>query len=171
MSIAKWFCRCALLRTACCSVGALLVPIVAGAQVVRGVVLDEASGRPLPGVVVVLLDSTGKRLAGVLVDDNGRYAIRSTFPGRFAVRAERIGYRADAATPISLSIGQTIELRLTTRPIPVVLGAVRVTGRTACVTGASDGREVSAVWEETRKALYATDLTQQQELFSARVTR
>src|SRR6185295_9595578 len=39
------------------------------------------------------------------------------------------------------------------------------------VTGAADGREVSAVWEETRKALYATDLTQQQELFSARVTR
>ena len=141
------------------------------AQVVRGVVVDEASGRPMPGIVVVLLDSLGNRLSGVLADDDGRYAIRSMTPGRYAVRAERIGYRSDAPTKVTLGGGQTIELRLVTRPIPVVLSSVKVTGRSSCVTGASDGREVSAVWEETRKALYATDLTQRQELFSAKVTR
>ena len=149
----------------------VLSPLPAAAQVVRGMVVDEASGRGLPGVVVVLLDSAGNRLAGVLADDEGRYAIRTTIAGRYAVRAERIGYRADAATPVALGVGQTVELRLVTRPIPVVLGAVRVTGRSPCVTRASDGREVSEVWEETRKALYATDLTQQQELFTARVSR
>lgn len=172
MSIAKWFSRHALLNAAWFSpVMVAASPSAARAQVVRGVVVDESSGRGLPGVVVVLLDSTGRRLAGVLADDDGRYAIRSTVPGRFALRAERIGYRADAPTPLTLAVGQTVELRLVTRPIPVVLGAVRVAGRTPCVTGAADGREVSAVWEETRKALYATDLTQQQELFSARVSR
>jgi hypothetical protein len=57
-----------------------------------------------------------------------------------------------------------------TRPIPVVLGEVRVTAKSACVAGAADGRDVSVVWDETRKALFATDLTQQQELFSARVS-
>jgi hypothetical protein len=139
--------------------------------VVRGVVVDEGSGRGLPGVVVVLLDSTGKRLAGVLADDDGRYAIRTTAPGRYAVRAERIGYRADAPTSIALSAGQTVELKLMTRPVPVVLSEVHVTAKSACVTGAADGRDVSAVWEETRKALFATDLTQLQELFSARVSR
>ena len=172
MSIAKWFCRHPLLRAAGLLAGALVaMPRLAAAQVVRGVVVDEASGRALPGVVVVLLDSAGKRVAGVLVDDEGRYAIRSSLPGRFSVRAERIGYRAQAATPVTLGSGQTVELRLVTRAIPVVLGAVKVTGRTPCVTGASDGREVSEVWEETRKALYTTDLTQQQELFSARLSR
>jgi len=70
-----------------------------------------------------------------------------------------------------LSAGQTVELKLVTRPIPVVLGEVHVTAKSACVTGAADGRDVSAVWDETRKALFATDLTQQQELFSARVSR
>jgi hypothetical protein len=168
---AKWFSRHALLRAVGISAAAVGLSSSAPAQVARGVVVDEASGRGLPGVVVVLLDSTGKRLAGVLADDDGRYAIRTTVTGRFALRAERIGYRADAPTPVTLGVGQTVEHRLVTRPIPVVLSAVRVTGKTPCVTGAADGREVSAVWDETRKALFATDLTQQQELFSARVTR
>jgi hypothetical protein len=171
VSIAKWFSRQALLRLAGVAAAALaLSPVAVAGQVVRGVVVDEASGRPLPGTVVVLLDSARKRVAGVLVDDNGRFAIRTTVPGRYGVRAERIGFRADTATPVTLGVGQTVELRLATRPIPVVLGAVRVVGKSACVTGAADGREVSAVWEETRKALYATDLAERQELFSARVS-
>jgi len=168
---AKLFSRQALLRAASLCAAAAGLSSAAFAQVVRGVVVDEGSGRGLPGVVVVLLDSAGKRLAGVLADDDGRYAIRTTGPGRYAVRAERIGYRADAPTSIALSAGQTVELKLVTRPIPVVLGEVHVTAKSACVTGAADGRDVSAVWDETRKALFATDLTQQQELFSARVSR
>lgn len=171
MDIAKLFCCRALVRTAVICAASLGLSSVAAAQVVRGVVVDEGSGRGLPGVVVVLLDSAGKRLAGVLADDDGRYAIRITLPGRYAVRADRIGYRSDAPTSVALSAGQTVELRLVTRPIPVVLGEVRVTGKSACVAAAADGRDVSAVWEETRKALFATDLTQQQELFSARVSR
>ena len=171
MDTAKLFCRQTLLRAARICTAAAALSSAASAQVVRGVVVDEGSGRGLPGVVVVLLDSTGKRLAGVLAGDDGRYAIRITVPGRYAVRAERIGYRADAPTSVALGAGQTVELKLVTRPIPVVLGEVRVTEKSACVTAAADGRDVSAVWEETRKALFATDLTQQQELFSARVSR
>ena len=171
MPKAKWFSRQTLLLAASICAAAAGSSSAAPAQVVRGLVIDEGSGRGLPGVVVVLLDSAGKRLAGVLAGDDGRYAIRTAVPGRYAVRAERIGYRSDAPTSIALSAGQTVELRLVTRPIPVVLGEVRVTGKSACVTGAADGRDVSAVWDETRKALFATDLTQQQELFSARVSR
>ncbi len=171
MHAAKWLSRHALIRAAGISAAAAALSSLAGAQVVRGVVVEDASGRELPGVVVVLLDSAGRRLAGVLVGDDGRFAIRATAPGRYSLRAERIGYRDDTPTPVTLGAGQTVELRLETRPIPVVLGAVRVTGKSPCVARASDGREVSAVWEETRKALFATDLTQQQELFSARVSR
>jgi hypothetical protein len=147
------------------------IPTASRAQVVRGTVVDQASGRPLPATVVVLLDSAGKRLAGVLSGEDGRYALRITTPGRYAVRAERIGFRAEAPTPISIAVGQTLELRLETRPIPVVLGAVQVTGRTTCVARASDGAGVSTVWDEARKALFATDLTQRQELFSVKLTR
>jgi hypothetical protein len=167
--IAKSFSRCVLLGAAV--LAAASVSSIANAQVVRGVVVDETSGRGMPGTVVVLLDADGKRLAGVLADELGRYAIRITVPGRYAVRAERIGYRSDAPTPVTLKAGETVELRLATRAIPVILGEVRVSGRTTCVARASDGREVSAVWDEARKALYATDLTQRQELFTAKVSR
>jgi hypothetical protein len=143
----------------------------AQAQVIRGTVVDQASGRALPATVVVLLDSAGKRVAGVLSGDDGTYAIRIAVPGRYALRAERIGFRAEAPTPVTIAGGQTLQLRLSTRPIPVVLGEVKVTGRTTCVARASDGAEVSAVWDEARKALFATDLTQQQELFSVKLTR
>jgi hypothetical protein len=155
----------------CATALALAAPGLARAQVVRGVVVDEASGRPIPGAVVVLLDSAGARLAAVLAGDDGRYAVRTTLPGRYGIRAERIGFRASAPRQVTLRTGETIDLRLASSPIPVVLGAVRVTGRTACVARASDGRDVSTVWEEARKALNATDLTQRQELFSARVAR
>ena len=173
MSIAKCCSRRALLRTAgLVAVGvAASWPIIGHAQVVRGVVVDEGSGRALPGIVVVLLDSEGKRLAGVLADDAGRYAIRIATPGSYGIRAERVGYRADTPTAVKLGAGETVELRLVTRPIPVMLSAVRVTGTTACVARASDGQEVSAVWDEARKALYATDLTQRNELFTAKVSR
>jgi len=171
MRSGKCFSRHALIRAAGMLAALVGLSTGAAAQVVRGVVVEAGSGRGLPGVVVVLLDSAGKRLAGVLVGDDGKYAIRAMTPGRYAVRAERIGYRADVPTPVTLGAGQTVDLRLETQPIPVVLGAVRVTGKSACVASAADGSEVSAVWDETRKALFATDLTQRQELFSARVSR
>jgi hypothetical protein len=173
VSTAKCCSRRVLLRASGVAAVSLATgwPAAAHSQVVRGVVVDEGSGRAMPGIVVVLLDSAGARLAGVLADDAGRYAIRTGVPGRYGVRAERIGYRADAPTPVKLAAGETVELRLVTRPVPVVLSAVRVTGKTACVARASDGREVSDVWDEARKALYATDLTQRQELFTAKVSR
>ncbi|HUQ80571.1 MAG TPA: carboxypeptidase regulatory-like domain-containing protein [Gemmatimonadaceae bacterium] len=172
MSVSTCSCRQALLRAAgIAAVAASVWSNPARAQVVRGTVVDEASGRAMPGIVVVLLDSVGARLGGVLADDAGRYAIRISTPGRYAVRAERIGYRAIAPTPVQVAAGQTVELRLITRPIPIALSAVKVTGKTACVTAAADGREVSEVWDEARKALYATELTQRQELFSAKVMR
>jgi hypothetical protein len=171
--ISKCFSRRALLRSAglVAITAAASWPITGRAQVVRGVVVDEGSGRALPGIVVVLLDSAGKRLAGVLADDAGRYAIRIASPGSYGIRAERVGYRADTPTAVKLAAGETVELRLVTRPVPVMLSTVRVTGTTACVARASDGQDVSAVWDEARKALYATDLTQRNELFTAKVSR
>jgi len=149
---------------------AVFVP-AAAAQVVRGTVVDEASLRPVPGVVVVLLDSAGNRLTGVLADEDGRYAIRAAGPGRYGLRVEQIGFRAAVPSPVTLRAGEAVELRLVTRPVPVALGAVQVAASTPCVARATDGREVSDVWEEARKALYATDLAQRQELFNARVNR
>ena len=163
-------CRCAMAGARVTLAIAALAP-TAAAQVVRGTVVDETSGRPVPGVVVVLFDSAGHRLGGVLAGDDGRYAIRATGAGRYRLRAERIGFRADAPTAVTLSAGEAIELKLVTRPVPVVLGEVRVAAKSPCVARATDGREVSAVWEEARKALYATEITQRQELFSARVVR
>ena len=111
MPSAKWFSRHALIRAAGMSAALAALSSSSGAQVVRGIVVEAGSGSALPGVVVVLLDSAGKRLAGVLVGDDGRFAIRALTPGRYAVRAERIGYRADAPTPVILGAGQTVDLR------------------------------------------------------------
>src|SRR5678809_158198 len=74
----KCFSRQALLSASLAALALGLSPRPGSAQVVRGTVIDEASSRGLPGVVVVLLDSAGKRVAGVLADDEGRYAIRIT---------------------------------------------------------------------------------------------
>ena len=45
----------------------------AAAQVIRGVVLDSASQRPLSGVLVSVTDSAGRELQRGLVDSNGEF--------------------------------------------------------------------------------------------------
>ncbi|HLM69526.1 MAG TPA: carboxypeptidase-like regulatory domain-containing protein [Longimicrobium sp.] len=52
------------------SLGAMMLVVLcaraAGAQTVRGTVVDARSGHPVPGAVVVLLDENGRRHGAVL---------------------------------------------------------------------------------------------------------
>jgi hypothetical protein len=141
--------------------GALLLALPAvraGAQLVRGVVVDSATGEPLPGVTVRLVDGAGNAVGGALVGDNGRFHLRATGPGRYAVHVKRVGYAVTVDGPMELAAADSVWRRISVAPVPVSLAAIQVTGRAGCEVR-SDARQTLLVWEEARKALDATMVT------------
>jgi hypothetical protein len=100
---------------------------------VVGSVLDDASGRPLPGSLVVLRDETSRARWALTTDHDGGFVVRDIPGGSFRIEASRLGYGAASAW-ISLRPGQELELelRLATEAIalePVTVRAPAVSPR------------------------------------------
>ncbi|HTE46017.1 MAG TPA: carboxypeptidase-like regulatory domain-containing protein, partial [Gemmatimonadaceae bacterium] len=65
---------------------------VAGAQTIRGVVVDQAD-KPVPGVVMQLIDSASNVAGRTLSNERGEFRLATTRAGSYRVRTMRIGYR------------------------------------------------------------------------------
>jgi hypothetical protein len=74
------------------------------------------------------------------------------------LRADRIGYRSTSSQMLSLADGQALDVRLAAPVVPIALTSVLVRGDDRCVVHPAEGLESAAVWQEARKALYATQL-------------
>lgn len=136
----------------------LLLAVPAAAQTVRGVVVDEAT-RPVTGMLVRLVTPTGRAAAGgALTDAQGRFTLAAPAPGRYTVRAERVGYRA-AAIAVDLDVGQAAEVRLETAVQAFVLPPLEVSAMRCTVRPAADD-PAYALWEEARKALETAAMLQ-----------
>lgn len=124
-------------------------------QGLRVEVRHLGSGRPRPGAVVTVLDSSNLRLAQRVTDADGvaEFALPS---GRLVrVRAEQVG--AASVTSDALRVGEhgeAVQLLLSDRHAR--LAAIAVRGRQRCDRATSDGVRASAVWDEARKALEAS---------------
>lgn len=97
---------------------ALLPVAVAGqearratAPLLRGVVVDARSGRPL-AATVHLLDSNGGALTTARCDVLGHFTIRPAEPGVYGLMVEHDGYRTEERQGIGLWPGDTISLDL-----------------------------------------------------------
>src|SRR3990172_13357379 len=74
------------------------------AQELRGTVRDSASRQPIPGAVILVLDSAGTTLGRNLTNEHGRFRVAS-FVGGQRLRVLRIGFRPrDAIIPPSQSV-------------------------------------------------------------------
>lgn len=142
---------------------ALLASTPLSAQTVRGVLVDDA-GRPVDGTVVGLYPAGGGRaLAGGLTDRGGRFTLSAPAPGRYLVRAERIGYRPVSAE-VELAAGETAEVRLATAVRVFVLDPVEVTADSRCVVRPGAGMQAYEIWQQAAVALRATELVEEQKL-------
>jgi Carboxypeptidase regulatory-like domain len=146
-------------------IGALLVVCVGAtslaAQVVRGTVTERGSDTRLSGVVLSLVDDSGKVAVAALSDEQGAFEIRAPGPGRFALDAKRIGVRHLRLAAVTIAAGETLRQDVTLEPVPLRLAGVRVTGSSKCVQHPQDNERTAALWEDARAALTATMLTRQ----------
>jgi hypothetical protein len=140
---------------------ALLIslPARAAAQAVRGTVVDGA-GSPVPGALVALVGEDGRVAGEVLADGGGRFLVRATVPGRFTLRARRVGYRTSSSPALTLAAGETADYRMVAAVERVTLPALTATSERRCTSATDPG--VVTLWEEARKALDATAVTSRQ---------
>lgn len=137
----------------------------ATAQVVRGRVLEEGSGTPLAGAMIVLTDAGGDQAGRILTDDLGRFTLRAPRDGAYTLRADRIGYASVTSAPLELAAGAAAFHDLVVPVEAIALANITVEGERRCVLRPEGGLDVSRVWEEARKALAAAAFTDETSIY------
>lgn len=140
-------------------------PALLTAQTVRGELVEEGLGAPIEGAFIVLLDERGEQVAAMLTNAAGRFVLHAPTPGRYTVRAERIGYENFTSPVLELASEQVLDHRLTMPVRPIELPMISVKGERQCNIRGSEGERVAVVWEEARKALSAAVWTEEQRRF------
>ena len=140
------------------------VPASLTAQSVRGQVLEEGTGFPVSGAVVVVLDADGIAHGTTMTAPNGTY-VAFPAPGTYTVRVERIGYEAVTSSEISVVAGETATLRITVPISAIELEAIDVSRANRCALLPDEGLEIHRVWEEARKALTGATWTGAQQYY------
>ena len=93
-----------------CSVTLLILLLTsAGRAQVSGAISGTAadsSGAVLPGVSVTVRNLETGSIRAAVSDGTGRYSVLSLPVGRYAIRAQKAGFRTELRTGISLAVGQ-----------------------------------------------------------------
>lgn len=95
-----------------------------GTAVISGVVVDRASGGPVPGALVSIRGTT--RL--LAANQQGRFAHTSLAGGEYSLDVRAVGYAA-ASWIVTLADGQVADTLFEIDMLPVELGRVLVEGR------------------------------------------
>src|SRR5690349_15997847 len=122
------------------------------AQILRGTVRDSASNAPIPGAVLVLLDSSGASLGRNITNERGQYTI-ALHPAMRRVQVLRIGFRPRTVR-IPDAVDGVAQLDLALPVIPRLLESFSVIDQPNCPR--REGRpQAFALWEQARAALLA----------------
>ncbi|MCA9738434.1 MAG: carboxypeptidase-like regulatory domain-containing protein [Gemmatimonadota bacterium] len=144
--------------------GALAAP-PAAAQVVRGILREAGTGDPIEGAMVVLVDAEGRAAFQVLTNESGRFLMEHRAPGRYRLRADRIGHASTFHPEFALGPADTVAVELIATVEAIVLEGIDVESDARCEVNPEDGRAVAVVWEEVRKALAAASWTGEHGVF------
>ncbi len=149
--IAKW-----------CVVTGWFVAVAAtqiSAQAVRGTITDPQTGVAIDGAIIVLLDAQGAPVTQVLSNDSGRFLLRATGPGQYALRADRIGHASTYSETFNVAGSQTVVIDLTAEVEAIELAGIEVDTERRCVRQPSNDGSTAVLWGEARKALTAAAWT------------
>jgi hypothetical protein len=146
-------------------------PRRAGGEAVRGTLVEDPDGRTIPGALVMLVDSAGTERAHALSDSAGGFRLGAPGPGRYTLRAERVGYAMTSSPVIAVRPGETVEHRLAVRVQAVRLEGLAGIAEPRCESRPAHAERTRMLWEEARKALAAAAWAQDAPLFTFQVRR
>src|SRR4051812_33808791 len=133
---------------------AITIP-VAGQRVV-GVARIAGSDAPAPETAILLINASGAIVGGTLSSADGRYVLRAPAPGRFRVRARRIGFAPDSSGDLRLDLGGEVSFDPVLIALTTSLQDVSVEGTQRCQVTAQSGATASRLWQAVQNALTAT---------------
>jgi hypothetical protein len=145
---------------------ALLLPAaVVDAQIVRGIVVEDGTLRPIAGVVLELFRLDTLPPLSAVTDDSGAFVLRPGEPGTYTLKLLHVAFRADTI-PLSLQRGELIALELRMGSVAIPIDPVRVVarrhGRLASFYARAErggfGRYVTREQIEARPGARPTDL-------------
>ena len=148
---------------------AVLLPLRAAAQPVIGAVVEEGTGTPVTGAMVILYDSTGTQVDRVLSNAVGRFLVLAENTGPHHITVERIGYANWTTDPFQPGSRELLTIQVPVEAIP--LAGLDVAGGRRCEVRPEEGRATARVWEEVRKALAAEEYTRQASLYRYTLAR
>ncbi len=107
------------MRLSVCALSLGLVAPALQAQVLGGTVLDSASGKPIVGARVVVLDSAGQGLYSAVTGSDGKFSFHLSATSDYRVRISRIGYPSSITKPIDVgaTVSANVVIRLASTPI------------------------------------------------------
>lgn len=149
---------------AAASAAALFVPLIPSlllAQEVRGRVVEEGPGEPVPGAWLELEDEEGVERASTMAGEDGVFRLPAPEAGTYRVHVERIGFRSWTSDPFDLAEGETLSRRLELPVRPVELDGIVATGERRCRIRPERAGEAAQLWREARKALRAAAWTEE----------
>ncbi len=100
---------------------ALLLPVTARAQTIRGVVLEEGTTDPIQGATIQLLGPDSTLRAAVMSDDKGWFQLSAEKEGSYLLRPSHPSYAATRTDSVSVGRHEivTVVLRMGRAPIPL----------------------------------------------------
>ena len=161
---------CRPMRSPCLAIVVMaFAPLHGQAQLTVGIVVEEGTGAPVQGAMVILFDSTRTQVASTFSNAAGRFLVRAEHPGFHYIRVERIGY-ADWTTDLfEPQPGEPLTIRM---PVQAVrLKRLDVSAGRRCEVRPEEGKATARVWEEVRKALAAEALTRAASLYRYTLVR
>ena len=133
----------------------------AGGQVVRGRLLDIDGSTAIGGAMMSLVDGREQEFDRNLTRASGLFQLAAELPGRYRVKADRIGYATTYSDYFEVSAGDTIVVDVVARVEAISLAGIEAEGERRCRVRPEDGLAVTRLWDEARKALEAAAWTQE----------
>jgi hypothetical protein len=98
---------------------------------IRGQVIEAATGRPIPGVQVEVLDFRDRIRRVALADDDGNFILTRVEPGSFWLRASHMGYARTKTPGWIIDAGEilTVNIRMDSEVVPLAPLEVVASGR------------------------------------------
>jgi hypothetical protein len=148
-------------------IGTPIVALAQGQPLVRGDVVLADDRTPASGAIVEVSDSAGSLVARTLTSNRGTFSLRLPRSGRYGARVLRIGFRPTVVPPFDVTSIEPRTLHVVLTSEPIRLSEVRVATEDACRIRGDSGKLVAQVWEETRKALTSTSISESGPLQSS----
>lgn len=140
---------------ALCVAGA--APLAGQGGAIRADLLGAGTRQRIAGALVLLTDTTGRELRRTWTDVTGRVAF-DVPPGTYRLRVLRIGLVRWHTDPFVLGPGDTLTAPLLPPETPILLAPLTVRAERRCRLRPEEG-SAATLWEESRKALEATEWT------------